>query len=69
MTKTSHLHFVMGVAHRVVHPVCGKLTQSKPCMAPNIFVQGIWYLICGSDITGRIIIQALPVLASIQDLW
>ena len=30
MTKTSHLHFVMGVAHRVVHPVSGKLTQPKP---------------------------------------
>ena len=70
MTKTFHLHFVMGVAHPVVHPVSGKLTHTTiKTTAPNIFMQGVWYLVCGDDISHRIIIKTLPVLASIQDLW
>ena len=68
--KTFHLHFVMGGAHLVVHPASGKLTHTTiKITALNIFMQGVRYLICGVDISDRIIIQALPVLVSIQDLW
>ena len=68
MTKTSHLHSVRGVAHLVVHPVSGELAHNAiKTMYPNIFMQGIRYFVCGANISDRIIIKVLPVLASVQD--